>query len=69
MDDLPTWVKPGVSFRIVFGKGNINNKRYHVRGIVDGQAVLRSWNNYKRRWIYIVESPVWFYVNSDILVS
>lgn len=30
---------------------------YHIRGIVDGRAVLRSWSRSRQRWGYEVASP------------
>ena len=52
-DNLPDWVKPGISYRTDYGK-------CHVRGIVDGQAVVCSWSSEKQRWRYFVEGPEWF---------
>ena len=53
MTKLPEWVKPGVSYSYF-------NRRFHVRGIVDGQAVLREWWPHKKRWNYSVEDPVFY---------
>ena len=55
---LPPWIQPGVKFHLF-------NAIWHVRGIVDDQAVLRRWSQAKRRWIYRVEDEVFFHVNRD----
>ena len=61
MDDLPDWVKAGAAFRYVYPDGNHNNgRKFHVRGIVDGRAVIREWFKHKQRWNYTVEGPVYF---------
>ena len=52
-DNLPDWVTPGISYRI-------NGKKYHVRGIIDGQAVVCWWSRERLRWRYFVEGPEWF---------
>lgn len=44
---LPDWCEEGASFIYL-------TMRYHVRGIVDGQAVCRRWRATKRRWEYEV---------------
>lgn len=53
--DLPDWVQPDASFMV-------HGRRYHVRGVVDGHAVLREWWPSKRRYNYTVEHPVAFEV-------
>lgn len=53
MSKLPAWVQPGVSYEY-FGR------RYHVRGIVDGQIVIRNWWSSKQRWNYAVEHPTFY---------
>lgn len=65
MTDLPHWCKPGVSFTLDYGPENPASKTvYHVRGIVDGRAVMRYWRPVKRRWEYFVEDDVYFMVLS-----
>lgn len=60
MDEvIPDWAIPGATFR-VFPPSNRNTKRYHVRGIVDGHAVVRRWLHHKRYWHYEVLEPEWF---------
>lgn len=55
MSSLPDWVKPGASY-------TIHGRKYHVRGIVDGQAVVREWWPSKQRWNYAVISAIDFEV-------
>lgn len=59
---LPDWVKPGASFR---NGGRV----FHVRGIVDGRAVIREWRRTRRGWIYSVEGPIYFLVAGDHISS
>lgn len=55
---LPDWVKPGAMF-VYTGKA-YDGRKFHVRGIVDGMAVIRFWRPAKRRWQYIVEDDLYF---------
>lgn len=65
-DELPEWVKPGVIYRTDFGPDNRNSGEvFHVRGIVDGRAVVRQWLRRKQRWNYTVVSGVEFQVFGD----
>jgi hypothetical protein len=65
-DQLPEWVKPGAKYRYDFGPDNRNTGRtFHVRGIVDGRAVIREWSKSRKRWIYTVEGGVEFQVMAD----
>lgn len=50
---LPDWVQPGVSFRA-------RGERWHVRGLVDDQAVCRRWRSEKQWWHYECIDPFWF---------
>jgi hypothetical protein len=59
---LPSWVKPGVSFR-----HGITGYIFHIRGMVDGRAVVRYWSNTKQRWNYEVYHDTFFVVNADCL--
>ena len=46
---------------IYYGKKNINNKTFHIRGIVDfDQVVVRKWDRYKREWVYGVKDMSFF---------
>lgn len=66
---LPDWVRPGVSFRYDFGPGKLaTGRKFHVRAIVDGRAVIREWWKGKRRWNYTVEGPEYFLAFRDGLV-
>lgn len=53
MKGFPAWVEPGVSY-------SRYGHRYHVRGFVDDQVILREWWPTKQRWNYTVESPSLF---------
>lgn len=59
MIELPEWVKPGVSFAWL-------NKKWHVRGLVDGGAVCRHWTPSKQRWHYEWIHPVAFMAPTNI---
>ncbi len=49
-------LRPGQTLRIYYGPANINNKRLHVRAIVDGEIVVyRVWSR-RHGWIYQVEN-------------
>ncbi|TGV72775.1 hypothetical protein EN801_042390, partial [Mesorhizobium sp. M00.F.Ca.ET.158.01.1.1] len=58
---LPDWVKPGAVYRV-------GDRKYHVRGIVDGMAVVRYWRRAKQRWEYSVEDDTYFAVYGDRVV-
>jgi len=58
---LPDWVQPGVSFRQKLGTTGI----YHVRAIVDNQAVMRRWA--KGHWEYKCEGWEYFNVYAPFL--
>ena len=65
MTGLPAWVRRGASFRVA-----ASGRLYHVRGVVDDRAVLRTWLKHKRRWAYVVEDETYFRVWEDeILVA
>jgi hypothetical protein len=67
---LPDWVKPGVSFRVFYGEGNVNNKKLHIRAVVDDDyVVLRKWSKSKQRWFYLVEDCYYFYFNKDQFIE
>lgn len=52
-------MKPGTSWRIDRGKGNINNKLIHILAIVDDEYIVyKTWLKHKQRWHYSVE---WIY--------
>ena len=68
IENLPDWVKPGASFKYDYGPDNHNNgRKFHVRAIVDGLAVLREWSAVKRRWRYKVEGPEYFHAFSEAI--
>lgn len=70
MRDLPKWVQPGVSFKYDFGPDNdATGRKFHVRGIVDGLAVIREWRKSMRRWDYKVEGPEYFHVYGPHIVK
>lgn len=54
-------VQPGKSFRIFWGKGNVNNKIVHVRAIVDEDiVVMMEWQKRRKRWHYAAETMIWY---------
>jgi hypothetical protein len=55
---LPDWCEEGASFRYLA-------MRWHVRGIVDGQAVCRRWRIDKRRWAYDVIDVALLHLHSN----
>ena len=58
---LKTRVWPGHTFRIFYGKRNLNNKTIHIRGIIDYYYVVcRTWSKKKHMWKYSVESLYYF---------
>lgn len=67
---LPDWVIAGASFKYDYGPANHNTgRKFHVRGIVDGFAVLREWWPSKQRWNYTVEDPYYFHARkNEILI-
>ncbi|RWF33759.1 hypothetical protein [Mesorhizobium sp.] len=58
---LPDWVKPGAVYKV-------HDRKFHVRGIVDGMAVVREWRPSKQRWQYTVEDDIYFEVAGDRIV-
>lgn len=61
---LPDWVQPGVSFRQDTGSTE-SRRTYHVRALVDNQAVMRRW--VKGNWEYKCEGWEYFNVFSPFL--
>ena len=58
---LPDWVRKGATYRYVYPNGNHNSgRKFHVRGIVDGLAVIREWWPSKQRWNYTIEDEFYF---------
>ncbi len=57
-EPLPDWVGVGAKFRYI-------KRVYHVRGIVDGNAVLAEWWRSKQYWKYTVEPPCHFTIAKD----
>lgn len=48
-------IEPGRTIRIFYNKGNINNRRIHIRKIVDGDVVVYAyWRKYKHYWDYAI---------------
>lgn len=62
---LPDWVKPGVRFKLDFGLSN----RREIRGIVDDQAIVRTWLVHKKRWHYEALDDIWFAVNAQHIID
>ena len=54
-------VRPGFSYNIFFGTGNPNNKKIHVRAVVDEHwIVYRSRSKRKQRWVYEIDYDYFF---------
>lgn len=64
---IPEEAVAGVSFRLIYGPDNPNNALWHVRGLVDGRAVCRTWLKGKQRWHYDCLGPAFFHVNREII--
>ena len=45
------------SFRLWYNEGNPQNRRYHIRGEVDGIPVARYWSRKRQGWEYVCLSP------------
>ena len=67
LDDMG--IKTGVKVRKTIGTRLPEEQRYtelwHVRGIVDGQAVVRKWSKRNQFWVYKVAEPYWFELGLD----
>jgi hypothetical protein len=50
MTTLPKVCERGASFRVDYGKKGLKARVWHVRGVVDGRAVCRTW-----------QAPMWSY--------
>ena len=62
-DKLVEIFQPGKSIRIVRGQKNPNNKKIHIRAIVDGQfVVFREWWFRKKYWNYSVQHIYFYYL-------
>lgn len=46
----------GTLIREPFG----NRRLWHLRGVVDGRAVIRTWHREKSRWYYAIEGSTWW---------
>lgn len=61
IDEMIESARPGDRLRTVYGKDHPSNKLEHVRGIVDGYFVLRTWRP-GRGWRYSIEPPEYLFV-------
>ena len=58
---LDEMLQPGISLRIYYYPGNINNTRLHIRAVVDDDwFVYREWWRSKQRWHYAIEHRYFF---------
>lgn len=64
---LPEQCVEGASFRVNYGRGNPNNRLFHVRGEVDGRAIVRTWRTDKVSWRYEIWSAVDFWSRRDVV--
>lgn len=53
---LPEQCQPGMTFRINYSNSE-PSEVWHVRAIVDGRAVVRTWDRSNQRWRYDVFGP------------
>jgi len=54
-------IEAGKSYRIFFNEDNINNKKIHVRAIIDDvQIVYKYWSRNRQGWIYQMEHKYYF---------
>lgn len=60
--ELDALLQPGAALRIYFGPGDGRNRTVHVRAVVDGHFVIRTWSRTDRRWAYEVEPRHYFWV-------
>lgn len=66
---LPEWVDVGATFTYRYAPDNPHHgRKFHIRGIIDGRAVVAEWWKHKRRWNYTVEPPVYFEAFGDVIV-
>lgn len=56
MNKMPT-IRAGETYRLYYNKGNPNNVRMHIRGIVDEYIVYRVWSKHKQYWCYKIMHP------------
>ena len=58
-EELSELLRPGVSFSVYFNANNVNNKRVHIRALVDDEYVVyRYWRT--QEWVYKVDHWYWF---------
>lgn len=66
MTALPDWVKPGAAYNFVAGPDNPHTgRKFHVRGLVDDQVVIREWRN--GVWRYRIEDAAYFTLMADYI--
>lgn len=59
---LPDYVRPGATLRLFWNERNPNNKRIHIRAIVDDEYVVyRQWSR-RKGWLYRIEWYYWFWL-------
>lgn len=50
----------GASYILFIEEGHPDNRKLHVRGVVDGRFVVRTWALKKVAWNYeVLESSFW----------
>jgi len=65
--ELLAKIKPGTILKIIYGKGNRNNRKYHVLGIFDdSQIAVKYHANFN--WYYKFESILSLVVSDDMKV-
>jgi hypothetical protein len=60
----------GKSYSLFYNENNVNNRRIHVRAVVDDeQYVIRTWFRSKVNWHYEVKNIHWFECNEKYLTE
>lgn len=56
-------IKKGKSFNVFYDEGNPNNKKIHIREVIDGEYIVyKQWVKRKKKWDYYVEHFYYFFL-------
>ena len=53
-------IEAGKSYRIFFNPDNINNKKIHIRAIIDDTQIVYKYWSRSRGWVYQMEHKYYF---------